>query len=219
VTPAIPSAVLYRLDRARNTAAVWISHAAEVAAFVGFVLIAGMGSSWYAIEIGSPFTTVRQGPWVSWSNAASRDVDPYTRSHFARSGSLPFSAIVAATFEAKHDTAGDRLHSSCDYVIEGRPLAASWWSVGVFDDRGLLIPNAADRYGFTSDTVAPNPDGGFFLSMSRDARPGNWLPVGGAGRLTLQLTMIEPVRPGGAQGAQSRRVASVLPTIRKTACR
>lgn len=216
---AIPSALLYRFDRARNTASVWISHAAEVAVFVGFVLVAGMGSSWYMIQLGSPFTTNRQGPWVAWINAATREVDPYTRSHFARAGSLPLSAAVAATYEARQDSAGDRLHSSCDYVIEGTPLAAAWWSVGVFDDRGLLIPNAADRYAFTSDTVALNPDGGFFLTMSRDARPGNWLPVGGAGRLTLQLTLIEPARPPGIESGGSRRIASTLPVIRKVACR
>ena len=119
---AIPSALLYRFDRARNTASVWLSHAAEVAAFIGFVVVMGIGSSWYLIEIGSPFTTKRSGPWVAWSNAAVKEVDPYTRAHFARVGSLPLSASAAATYQAKTDSTGQRLHSSCDYVIEGPPI-------------------------------------------------------------------------------------------------
>ena len=64
----------------------------------------------------------------------------------------------------------------------------------------MLIPNSAERHSFTSQTIAANPDGSFFIVLAREARPGNWLPVGGAGRLTLMLTMIEP-KPSVAESA------------------
>jgi hypothetical protein len=98
-------------------------------------------------------------------------------------------------------------------------LAAAWWSLAVYDDRGLLIPNAADRYAFTSDNVAYNPDGTFQVSMGRDARPGNWLPIGGAGRLTLLLEMIEPARLSNAGQTETAAPKMAMPVIRRTACR
>lgn len=216
---AIPSALLYRFDRARNKASVWISHAAELAALVGFIVVMGIGSSWYMIDVGSPFTTRRNGPWVQWMHVAVKETDPYTKAHIARLGSIPLSANVSATFEARTDSDGQRLHSSCEYVVEAPALAANWWSLAVYDDNGLLIPNAAERHAFTSDTVAYNPDGTFYVSMGRDARPGNWLPVGGAGRLTLVLELIEPARASNAGQSDIAAPRLALPVIRRTACR
>jgi hypothetical protein len=83
------------------------------------VLAGGLGSSWYMVEAGTRFTTARQGPWMVWTAAARSDADPYTRAHFAATGTLPLSAEVQRTFVARHDSAGDRLHSSCDYSVEG----------------------------------------------------------------------------------------------------
>jgi hypothetical protein len=210
------SAVLYRLDRLRNSASVAIAAVANGAVFAGLVLLLGIGSSWYMIEFGSPLNTQKEGPWTLWNLAAARDMDPYTRARFARQGSLPVSSGAAATYETRLDEDGTRLQSSCDYAIEGRALPSPWWSLAVYDDRGLLIANTADRYSFTSETVAPNPDGGFFISLGREARPGNWLPTGTAGRLVLVLTMAEP-RLGGP--GVPRVTGRMLPTVKRVSCR
>ena len=111
---------------------------------------------------------------------------------------------------------GTRLQSGCDYVLEGPALPSAWWSFAVYDDRGLLIPNPADRYAFTSETVAPNPDGSLFISLAREARPGNWLPTGAAGRLVVVLTMSEP-RLAVAGVPQAKR--RLLPAIKRVSCR
>src|SRR5690606_22606490 len=165
-------------------------------------------SSWYMIEIGTPLTTVKAGPWVSWPAAGTPTADPYTRARTARHGSLPISGTVAQVWEARTDSTGQRLHSSCDYVVTGRGLNEGWWTIALYDDSGHLIPNAAGRHAFNSSTIMRRPDGSFLVSLARDARPGNWLPTGGAGRLTLVLTLIEA---GDASGA--------LPEIRRVACR
>lgn len=217
--PASPSELLYRLDRMRSALGAWVAHTANIGLFVGLVLLLGIGSSWYMIDVGTRLTTERQGPWVAWTQAASRDVDPYTRAHFARKGSLPLSGSIATTYEARFDGEGQRLHSSCEYLIESGPLDAAWWSLAVYDDYGLLIPNTADRHAFDSQTLAPNADGSFYIVLARDARPGNWLPVGGAGRLTLQLTLLQPhiAQLAVDPSAETRRLA--LPVIRRIACR
>jgi hypothetical protein len=216
--PASPSAILYRLDRLRVELGAWIAHTANIGLFVGFALLLGIGSSWYMIEVGTRLTTLRQGPWTMWANAAATEVDPYTRAHFARRGSLPLSRSIAATFEARFDQDGQRLHSSCEYLLEAAPLEASWWSLAVYDAYGLLIPNVADRYSFTSDSYAPNPDGSFYVVLARDARPGNWLPVGGAGRLTLLLTLVEPRSIQAADPSAGTKLPQ-LPVIRRIGCR
>lgn len=211
IIPA-PLPVLYRLDKLRRLVVATLSHSANALMFAAAVLILGIGSSIYAIESGTRLTTVRSGPWVMWTQAAMRDVDPYTRAHYAKNGSLPISAAIAATWEARYDADRRRLHSSCEYLIEAEPIEATWFNIAVYDDKGLLIPNLADRYSFTSQSIAYNPDGSFFIVLARDARPGNWLPVGGAGRLSLLLTVIEP--KAGATEAMRQ-----LPAIRRIGCR
>jgi hypothetical protein len=186
------------------------------AAFIGVVLILGLGTSWYMIDIGTPLTTLRQGPWVSWTSAGRADADPYTRAHFARLGTLQLSAELNLTYVAFTDSDGRRLHSSCDYRVEGREPNATWWSLTVFDDGGELIANPAQRYTFTSQSIALRPDGSFVVALARDARPGNWLPTGGAGRLALVLTALDPSAPLLAKAGAEQKP---LPQIRRVQCR
>lgn len=186
------------------------------AAFIGTVLILGLGTSWYMIDIGTPLTTERQGPWVSWTSAGRADADPYTRAHFARLGTLQLSAEMTLTYVANTDSEGHRLHSSCDYGVEGHEPGTSWWSLTVFDDSGQLIANPAKRYAFSSQSIALRPNGTFVVSLARDARPGNWLPTGGAGRLVLVFTTLDPTTPLLPNPTEDRRP---LPEIRRIQCR
>jgi hypothetical protein len=130
---------------------------------------------------------------------------------------LPLSAVIAETYLARTDDEGTRLHSSCEYIVEGREFAATWWSLSVFDDRGRLIPNPAQRYGWTSDTIALAPDGTFLVTLARDARPGNWVPTGGAGRIAILLSVLEP--KGGVVDASGAPKPHRLPKIQKVQCR
>jgi len=186
------------------------------AAFIGAVLILGLGTSWYMIDVGTPLTTIRQGPWLGWVSGGRADADPYTRAHFTRLGSLQLSAENLLTYVAYTDSDGRRLHSSCDYSVEGREPGTNWWSITVFNDRGELIANSAQRYAFTSQTIAMRPDGTFTVALARDARPGNWLPTGGAGRLALTLTTIDATAP---VLVKSGAAAKPLPAIRRVQCR
>lgn len=189
----------------------------NIGLFAGIALLGGLATSWYMVENGSPFTTVRSGAWVSWRHAAAPDADPYTRARAARHGGLPLSGSVARTFEARADDAGERLHSSCDYVVEGRLLDDGWWTLSVYDEQGRLIANPAERYGYNSSTIARAADNNFLVTLSRDARPGNWLPSGQVGRLVLVLTLLEGSSSGDPTEPGRNRL--VLPSIRKVSCR
>jgi len=205
----------FTLHRARKRLAALVSYTADWALFIGVVLILGLGSSWYMVERGSPLSTVTVGPWVSWVAAGRTDADPYTRAHEARLGILPLSTENSQSFIARLDSEGRTLHSSCDYVIAGLEIPNFWWSLTVFDADGRLIPNVLGRSTFTSDTMAINPDGSYVVTLSRDAHPGNWLPVGGAGRLALAFTALDL---GTRAVAQEGEIERMTPTITRRGC-
>jgi hypothetical protein len=176
----------------------------------------GIWSSRYMVSRGSPLSADMYGPWQHWRDVGREAADPYTKAHIASTGKLRIASDSAGIFEARTDTFGARLHSSCDYVIEGSNMAGLWWSLAVFDARGHLIANDANRYAFTADTVAPNPNGSFIVTLGRDARPGNWLPTSGAGRLVLVFTVLDPAT-GISNAARLARFKS-LPVIRREGC-
>ncbi len=187
-----------------------------IANVIMFLLIAiggGLGSSWYMIERGSPLTTLAAGPWTAWTTAGRADADPYTRAHFIRRGMLPVSSALALTFEALSDSEGQRLHSSCEYAIEGEEPRVRFWSISVFNEHGTLIPNAAERYAYNSATLLRSPGGRLGVSLARTARPGNWLPTTGAGRISLVMTLEGDGTTAPAQDGWQP------PTIRRVSCR
>jgi hypothetical protein len=185
---------------------------------VVFVLIAvggGLTATWMMVERGSALTTEVHGPWTYWVAAGRLDADPYTRAHFVRHSLMPMSTALMARYHASIDSDGQPLHSSCEYRLEGSEPTRGWWSVAVFDARGKLIRNDAGRHSFSSDTALRAPSGRIVIHLARSARPGNWLPTGGAGRLTLVLQAEDP-NDGSATPDEDAQVR--LPDIRRVAC-
>lgn len=176
----------------------------------------GVWSSRYMVARGSPLSADMYGPWQQWRDIGREGADPYTKAHMITTGKLRISADSAGIFEARTDSQGARLHSSCNYVLDGSNMRGLWWSLAVFDARGNLIANDADRYEFTADTVAPNPNGSFVVSLGRDARPGNWLPTSGAGRLVLVFTVLDPATGLSAEERATRN--KLLPVITREGC-
>jgi hypothetical protein len=176
----------------------------------------GVWSSDYMVSHGSPLSTDYYGPWQHWRDLGRASADPYTRAHIAISGKLRIASNSAGIFEARTDNFGARLHSSCNYVVEGTSMPGVWWSMAVFDSDGRMIPNDAGRYEFTADTIAPNPDGSFIVTLGRDARPGNWLPTSGAGRLVLVFTVLDPAN--GLSDEERAERNKLLPVIRRESC-
>lgn len=207
----------FAIHRFKKRAFNFFLAVSDWAAFIGIVLIGGIGTSWYMVSAGTALTTQVSGPWVMWISEARVDADPYTRAHFARSGTLNLSTDVASTFVAHTDSNGVRLHSSCEYAINGKNLTASWWSLSVFDANGGLIPNPINRHSFTSDTAAISPDNQFVITLARSVRPGNWLPTAGAGRLTAVLMVLEGRDSTIVNPDEFHEIS--LPEIVKVGCR
>lgn len=203
----------------KDVVGIIISEVFRITVAAAAILIAiatGVLSARYMVNHGSVVASRTYGPWVQWTVAGRSDADPYTRAHLAKTGTLNITADSAGVFEANSDASGAYLHSSCDYLIEGPYPQGLWWSVAVYDKSGKLITNDAQRYAFTSDTVAANPDGSYIITLGRDARPGNWLPTGGAGRLVAVFTLLDPAT--GFSEEQRAERYKMLPDIRREGC-
>jgi hypothetical protein len=187
------------------------------AVFLLIAVVGGFGSAWVMVHSGSKFSTIANGSWVTWPQSGRPEADPYTRAHTVRLGLLPLNSTMSLTYHARNDAEGGRIHSSCEYQIEADTLDAAWWSLAVFDDRGGLIPNTAGRHAFNTATIVRESDGGATIVLARDARPGNWLPTGGAGNLTLSLS-IQDAR-WSQQTLEDQSRTKPLPAIRKVSCR
>jgi hypothetical protein len=186
---------------------------------VAFAVVAvggGLGSAWYMTEAGSRLSTRTFGPWVVWTSAGRLEADPYTRAHTARNGLLPLSSTLQVVFRAKTDSRGSGLTSTCDYTLLMDDLSPAWWSLAVYDIQGRLIANAAERYAFNSATVMRQPDGRAAIAVSRDARPGNWLPSGRGNRIVLVLTVLDQATASAVHDGGTPRG---LPEIQRTGCR
>lgn len=184
----------------------------QILVFLVVAVGGGLAATWHLVESGSALTTQTFGPWSSWITAGRMDADPYTRAHFVRHPILPISTALATRYQASEDDDGRALHSSCEYDIDGPEPTGAWWSLAAFDEAGRLIRNDAERHAFNADTAMRAPGGGLSIRLARNARPGNWLPTGGAGRLTLVLTVETP------QGTADTGPPPQLPRIRRVAC-
>ena len=180
-------------------------------------LTLGLSSAWYMIEEGSALTTTNIGPWAVWRSVGRPDADPYTKAYMARAGRLPITSTSALYFFADHDESGALITSDCEYVVDGQPINAAWWSLAAYDGSGRLIPNKANRHSFNRTDVARRADGSFRIVLARSARPGNWLPTAKQGSMKLVLRAYG-LREAGRfldQGTSTRG----LPTIRKVVCK
>jgi hypothetical protein len=206
-----------RRRKIRSASRSVVSAVGNAVLFLGLALIGGVTSSLSMVDRGSTLTTRAVGPWVTWLAAGRPDADPYTRAHFARQGGIPESSTVTQTWQARTDSDGQTLHSACEYLVESDALEAGWWSMAVFDERGQLIANPAERHAYNSQTIALDQNGGYVVTLARDARPLNWLPTGGAGSLALVLT--RPALKPGASAAEAAASFKTLPSIRRVTCR
>ncbi|MFZ1105523.1 MAG: DUF1214 domain-containing protein [Hyphomicrobiaceae bacterium] len=188
----------------------------NLALFLGVSLGGGLTTAWYMIEAGSRLSTRTFGPWVTWVAAGRPEADPYTRAHVARNGLLPLSSTAVLTFKAKTDSRGTQLSSACDYAVIMNDFDPTWWALAVYDGQGRLIANAADRYAFNSSTAMLRVDGGTVINLSRDARPGNWLPTGRSNRIVLVLTVQDASWATAIHDGGNPRS---MPQIVRSACR
>jgi hypothetical protein len=160
-----------------------------LAAIIGVAL--GLTATWFAVERGYGFGAVSSGPWTGWPKTGSRDADPYARAIIARTGEVPLGLAEGLSFTARTDETGAELNPSCDYTLSDPVPPARYWTVTAMTPRGALIDNPAGHFGLTSAEIVRDMRGKFEITVSRQARAGNWLPLGDAPEFVLVLRLYD----------------------------
>ncbi len=159
------------------------------AASVGVLL--GLFVTFVVVEHGKGFGAIAAGPWTGWPRNGTSDVDPYTRAILAYSGEISLSESEGMSFVARGDSNGADFDPACDYALKGEIPSARYWTLTLLSPAGAPVANTADRQGFTSAEILRASDGQFEITLSRHARPGNWLPIGGTSKFILVLRLYD----------------------------
>jgi hypothetical protein len=186
----------------------------SVLAVMAIGVVTGLGGTWFATSTGAGFNALRAGPWVSYPRNGAIDADPYARAVVARSGEIPLGLGEGLAFTAGRDSTGQPLVGSCSYRVVGRLPPTRYWTVTVHGADGSLIHNEAGRFGFTSGELVRRADGLVTIAVSRDVRPGNWLPTGTDRRFQLVLRLYDTPVSGTANALD----AASLPRIERERC-
>src|SRR3954449_4912907 len=171
--------------------------------------IFGLGLTQFALTRGTAFGAITIGAWTAWPKTGTTDIDPYARAAIARTGELPIGSGDGVAFFAASDDVGRPLDGRCTVTLAGTTPAARFWTVTLYDLDGRLVPNAADRYGFTSQEIARRADGSFDIVLAPRARPGNWLPTGGIDRYVVVLRLYDTPVGGATRTAKDGRIPAV----------
>jgi hypothetical protein len=174
----------------------------------------GLGLTWFALTNGTAFGAIKIGAWEAWPKTGTMDIDPYARAAIARTGELPVGLGDGVSFIATTDDAGRPLDGRCDVLVTGTTPQARYWTVTLYDPEGRLVANSLDRQGFTSQELLRKSDGSFDIKVAPRARPGNWLPTGGAERYILALRLYDT--PVGIATRSGREAP--MPAIIRGAC-
>jgi len=186
--------------------------ALKIVAMLAIGIALGLAATWATAIRGTMSGGVSDGPWSTSLDTGSSDSGPYLRARIAVHGLLALSREETVYYSALRDSDGAELDGNCSYRLEGRDPPTRWWSVTAYGSDDFLIPNAANLYSVSKNSVARGSDGSFAVTLSKDKAEGNWIPVvSGHFNLTVRL-----YNPGAEVIADPAHVP--LPTISKVAC-
>jgi hypothetical protein len=151
----------------------------------------GLGSTYMTATRGTDLGTLKIGAWTARPKIGTAEVDPYSRATIARSGELPVGTGDGIAFSATADDKKKPLDGRCDVVVSGVTPPARFWTLTLFDQKGHLVANSLQRYGFTSQEIIRGSDGTFEIRIASRSRAGNWLPTGGIERYALMLRLYD----------------------------
>jgi hypothetical protein len=172
----------------------------------------GLAATWATVIHGTKSKGISDGPWRTSLFAGSSEASPYLRAYIAVHGLLALSREETVYYSAADDSEGHALDGNCSYHLEWRDPPTRWWSITAYGSDDFLIPNPADRYSVSMNSVARRADGTFAVTLSKKQVGSDWIPVA-AGRFDLTIRLYNPQ---AAVVADPGRVA--LPTIRKAIC-
>lgn len=177
--------------------------------------VMGLVLTAFSVGTGAPLFVRQLNGWSFSPRIGAADIDPYARARLFSEGGLPLASGEGFALQARSDNEGAPLDSACQYQLASPFPVARYWTITLVDRSGKLIPNLAERTGFTSSEIIRNHEGRFSIEISPDPQPGNWLPTSRpAGAFEVILRFYETPLAATATQLDIR----TLPTLRKTGC-
>jgi hypothetical protein len=168
----------------------------------------------YALDATAGFGAIRLGAWEAFPSLHTVEADPYAKSHRARAGKLLYGTAEGLVFTAVDDDGGARLTAGCSYRIAGQTPPARLWTLFTAGEDGEPLPPIEGRpSALNSWTVLRNPDSSFDVTVSQDARAGNWLALPAAGDFRLVLTLLD-----SPAASNSGLIDLSMPKLEKIGC-
>jgi hypothetical protein len=186
--------------------------ALKIAATIAIGIALGLATTWVTAIRGTMSGGVSDGPWSTSLDTGSSEGGLYLRARIAVHGLLALSREETVYYIALRDSDGADLVGACSYRLEGRDPPTRWWSITAYGADDFLIPNDANLYSVSKNTVAHNADGSFAVTLSRAKADGNWIPVA-PGRFNLTIRLYNPDHEVIADAGHVP-----LPTIGKETC-
>jgi hypothetical protein len=205
------------VQRAPPSRRPWRRVAALVLLYAAAVSI-GVGSAWFWLtRVG--IAGVDAGAWRVNLLAGSGDADPYTRARIAIGAVLALDRSETLYYTTEQDDAGQPLRAECDYMIEGVPPPARWWSITAYAADNFLFPSPLRRYSIGSESPVVDARGRFATALGptpqADASEATRIPTTGHGRMRLTLRLYGPAaaiqRDPGSLAAPVIRLRGACP--------
>ena len=169
----------------------------------------GLSSAHWMTNGEYPFGRVGVGAWTVWPRSGSREADPYTRAVNARTGAIPLGVGEGLLLRASVDDGGRALDARCAYRVGPATPQARFWTLTLYDVAGRPVDTPLGRSGFSSAELLRDQNGGFSITVSREAATGNWLMMPESGPVTLIFRLYDSPASVGSAALDFRTVPRV----------
>lgn len=181
---------------------------------VALGIVLGLGLTWLAVERGYGFGAVQAGAWSAWPKTGSPEADPYARAVMSRTGEIPLGVAEGLSFIARTDDNGRALNGRCEYTLRSPVPTGRFWTLTPITPEGGRFASPDSRAGFTSGEIVRLADRSFEIVLSREVRPGNWLPIDRPAPFHLMLRIYDTQVSSTAAVIDARS----MPKISRGAC-
>jgi hypothetical protein len=178
-------------------------------------LILGIASALWLSNAGFGGSQIINGKWSTDPLIGAKAANPWLRARIARVGLLALSKEETLYFDRTTDESGAPLRESCQYRIEGQPIATRWWSMTIYG-KDQFLPRNTDKASSIDATRALGDAGEAWtgiIAASRPADTQNWVSSKAAGDFSLTLRLYNP---SSVEPTMLTKMA--FPTINRVAC-
>jgi hypothetical protein len=181
---------------------------------LAIAIIGGAASLLSALQAREGVGAIAIGEWVTYPDIGTPAADPYSRARISREGVLSLGAAEGLAFVAERDSERQTLRRNCSYRIEGIFPPARFWTLYASDEALGVLSNGHRRPpAFHAYQALRNVDNSLAISIGPHPVPGNWLPVGGRGAMSLVLSLYDTPVANRSGVADAK-----LPRIIRTGC-